>query len=372
MSAAAGRPVAVHQFLPPSTRTTRRAPTPSSCARCCARPAGARRSSPRRSTTTWPREAYKHWMYPEHAAEGDVAVYQFTTSSAVAPLPGRARAAADPRLPQLHGPRALRRLGAGQRAARAPRAADELALLAPEARARAGQEPLQRAGAPARGLPAHGGRARAGRLRPGHGQRPTRGWRPSWPGAGPRGGADILFVGRVVPSKAQHELVKALWAYRRLYDPTARLHLVGGTSSYEYSKSLLGLRRRPRAVRRGAHRRRGLRRVAGRLLRCGRRLPLALGARGLRRAAGRGDDGRRPGRHPRRGRRGRDGGRCRPRARRRATRRTWRPPCTGPAPTTRLRADADRRGAPPRGRALQGDAAAAQFVDAIAAVVGRP
>ena len=41
------------------------------------------------------------------------------------------------------------------------------------------------------------------------------------------GGADILFVGRIVPSKAQHELVKALWAYRRLYEPRARLHLVG-------------------------------------------------------------------------------------------------------------------------------------------------
>ncbi len=54
------------------------------------------------------------------------------------------------------------------------------------------------------------------------------------------GGADILFVGRIVPSKAQHELVKALWAYRRLYDPEARLHLVGGTSSFEYLKSLRG------------------------------------------------------------------------------------------------------------------------------------
>jgi glycosyltransferase involved in cell wall biosynthesis len=52
------------------------------------------------------------------------------------------------------------------------------------------------------------------------------------------GGADILFVGRIVPSKAQHELVKALWAYRHLYDASARLHLVGGTSSYAYSKSL--------------------------------------------------------------------------------------------------------------------------------------
>ena len=29
-------------------------------------------------------EAYKHWMYPDHAADGDVAIYQFSTSSAVA------------------------------------------------------------------------------------------------------------------------------------------------------------------------------------------------------------------------------------------------------------------------------------------------
>ena len=55
---------------------------------------------------------------------------------------------------------------------------------------------------------------------------------------GAEGGTDILFVGRVVPSKAQHDLVKALWAYRRLYDTDARLHLLGGTSSYEYNKSL--------------------------------------------------------------------------------------------------------------------------------------
>jgi glycosyltransferase involved in cell wall biosynthesis len=54
------------------------------------------------------------------------------------------------------------------------------------------------------------------------------------------GGADILFVGRIVPSKAQHELVKALWAYRKLYDPRARLHLVGGTSSFAYLKALRG------------------------------------------------------------------------------------------------------------------------------------
>ena len=41
-------------------------------------------------------------------------------------------------------------------------------------------------------------------------------------------GADLLFVGKVSPHKGQHDLVKALAAYRRLYDPAARLHLVGG------------------------------------------------------------------------------------------------------------------------------------------------
>jgi glycosyltransferase involved in cell wall biosynthesis len=33
------------------------------------------------------------------------------------------------------------------------------------------------------------------------------------------GGADLLFVGKVSPHKGQHDLVKALAAYRRLYDP---------------------------------------------------------------------------------------------------------------------------------------------------------
>jgi glycosyltransferase involved in cell wall biosynthesis len=34
--------------------------------------------------------------------------------------------------------------------------------------------------------------------------------------------------------------VAALWAYRRLYDPAARLHLVGGSSSFAYLKALRG------------------------------------------------------------------------------------------------------------------------------------
>jgi glycosyltransferase involved in cell wall biosynthesis len=52
------------------------------------------------------------------------------------------------------------------------------------------------------------------------------------------GGPVWLFVGRVVPSKAPHDLVKALWTYRQLYHPQARLHLVGGTPAGAYLSSL--------------------------------------------------------------------------------------------------------------------------------------
>jgi len=52
------------------------------------------------------------------------------------------------------------------------------------------------------------------------------------------GGADLLFVGRVSPNKCQHDLVKFLAAYRLLYDPRARLHLVGGSSSHAYWTTL--------------------------------------------------------------------------------------------------------------------------------------
>ncbi len=48
------------------------------------------------------------------------------------------------------------------------------------------------------------------------------------------GGSELLFVGKVSPHKGQHDLVKALAAYRRLYDPQARLRLVGGAISDQY------------------------------------------------------------------------------------------------------------------------------------------
>jgi glycosyltransferase involved in cell wall biosynthesis len=52
------------------------------------------------------------------------------------------------------------------------------------------------------------------------------------------GGVDWLFVGRLSPNKCQHQIVKALWVYRRWYDPKARLWLVGGSTSPRYAAAL--------------------------------------------------------------------------------------------------------------------------------------
>lgn len=52
------------------------------------------------------------------------------------------------------------------------------------------------------------------------------------------GGIDWLFVGRIAPHKAQHDVIKAFALYRQLYDDNARLHLVGGISSHQYWTAL--------------------------------------------------------------------------------------------------------------------------------------
>ena len=81
------------------------------------------------------------------------------------------------------------------------------------------------------------------------------------------GGLDWLFVGRLAPNKAQHDLVKAFAVYRRLFDPKARLHLVGASSSHLYETALLRLRRSARPRRRGRDHRRRQRGRADRVLR---------------------------------------------------------------------------------------------------------
>ena len=174
--------------------------------------------------------------YPRYAAAGDVLVYQLSTSSAVADfLLGRPeRLVLDyhnitrPELSERWDPEPARR---------SAEALAQLAQLAPRsvlglADSEFNELDLVAAGCPRTAvvpvlvdldrLVAPADRRTADRLA----------------AAKAAGGADWLFVGRVVPSKAGHELVKALWAYRRLYDPAARLHLVGSTPSNRYLAAL--------------------------------------------------------------------------------------------------------------------------------------
>lgn len=56
-----------------------------------------------------------------------------------------------------------------------------------------------------------------------------------------KGGSNWLFVGRIVPNKAQHDIIKSFAVYKRLFDQKARLYLVGSDSSQNYKRSLVKL-----------------------------------------------------------------------------------------------------------------------------------
>ena len=56
-----------------------------------------------------------------------------------------------------------------------------------------------------------------------------------------QGGHDWLCVGRLAPNKCQHDVVAAFAIYRRLYDPRARLALVGDFTSASYRDAIVGL-----------------------------------------------------------------------------------------------------------------------------------
>ena len=120
----------------------------------------------------------------------------------------------------------------------------------------------------------------------------------------PLDGRRWLFVGRIVPNKAQHDLVAALAWYRAVHDPAATLRLVGGDASAAYRTALeqdssptcssgdavtFTGRVEDDALRREYERATHLR--------------LPLGPRGLRDPTPRGDGARRARGRPRRGRR---------------------------------------------------------------------
>jgi glycosyltransferase involved in cell wall biosynthesis len=185
-------------------------------------------------------EAFKHWMYPAHAAAGDVLIYQFSTSSAVAGFLAERPERLIVDFHNFTGPEHF----AGwepHTEARATRGQSELELLAGRAElgladSHFNERDLRRAGyRRTMVVPVLVDYARLGAA-----AQPDLRVQAELAAGKVRGGADILFVGRVVPSKGQHELVKALWAYRRVYDPAARLHLVGGTSSFVFLKALRG------------------------------------------------------------------------------------------------------------------------------------
>lgn len=52
------------------------------------------------------------------------------------------------------------------------------------------------------------------------------------------GGARWLFVGRLAPNKCQHDIIGAFALYRELFDPAARLSLIGGRTSMLYWEGL--------------------------------------------------------------------------------------------------------------------------------------
>jgi glycosyltransferase involved in cell wall biosynthesis len=55
------------------------------------------------------------------------------------------------------------------------------------------------------------------------------------------GGVHWLFVGRIAPNKCQHDILGAFAVYRRLFDPDARLSVVGSSACTPYHDWLLRL-----------------------------------------------------------------------------------------------------------------------------------
>lgn len=52
------------------------------------------------------------------------------------------------------------------------------------------------------------------------------------------GSADWLFVGWIAPHKCQHDIINAFALYRAVYDPHARLHLVGRVGEESYAAAV--------------------------------------------------------------------------------------------------------------------------------------
>ncbi len=177
-------------------------------------------------------------QYARRAVPGDVLVYQFSTSSMMADL---LAVRPEPLIIDYHNitpPELSEGWESAAIVARAHEARRQLAQLAPRAALGLADSPFNE-----RDLVAAG--CRRTTVTPVLVDHRRLGAPPDHP-LGERleaekaaGGSDWLFVGRLVRSKAQHELVQALWAYRRLYDPRARLHLVGSAPAPRYREAVV-------------------------------------------------------------------------------------------------------------------------------------
>ena len=319
--------------------------------------------------TTWPPRRTSTGRTPSTPRPGDVAIYQFSTSSVVASFLADRSERLIVDFHNFTAPEHFRGWEPHSEE-RAARAHDELALLARAGRAGTGRQPLQRAGPPASRLPPDHGDPGPGGLPAGG--RPARspggGGARRRQGAG-RGRSPLRRADRPLqgPARAGQGPVGLPAAVRPGGPPPPGRRVL----ELRLPQGPPGLHRRAGAGRRRADHRRRVRRRAGGLLRRRRRLPVALGARGVRRAAGRGDGGRCPGGGPPGRCRGRDRRRCRAPAGRHG------PVLRGGGRAPRLhRCDAARRlwsrpgSAACRRSAL--DAVAPQLVAAVASVAGAP
>jgi L-malate glycosyltransferase len=190
-------------------------------------------------------EAAYFETYPDRARPGDVLVYQLGTSSPVADfLLGRP----EPLVLDYHNvtPASFYVGWEEHTTAKVTLARHQVAELAPRAVLGIADSAFNAAELAALGCPATevvpilvdldvgtGGAdpAEAARLAARHG-----------------GATVLLFVGRISPNKSHERLVEALWVYRHLYDPAARLHLVGPAVTPDYAAAVfafadeLGLR----------------------------------------------------------------------------------------------------------------------------------
>ena len=172
--------------------------------------------------------------YPDRARPGDVLLYQLGTSSPVAEfLLGRS----EPLVLDYHNvtPESYYEGWEAHTAAKVALAREQVAALAPKAVLGIADSAFNALELDALGCPATevvpiivdlhldagvdpGERERLARA---HGEATV-----------------LLFVGRISPNKAHQRLVEALYVYRRLYDPDARLHLVGPTVTPDYAEAV--------------------------------------------------------------------------------------------------------------------------------------